>query len=177
MDVTRAFLPHLRRTAYSAEKHSVGIINVSSGIGVYTIPTCSLYAASKFAVEGFTEALSYELTSQNIDAKLVIPHGGITQTSFQHRAAQEAAKSDAEVNAAYQDFLAKSMATMGRMMAATKTTSDEVAQTIFESATDGKDTLRYWIGNDWRGFFKFKFGEKGLKADEEYVAAMRKYFA
>jgi short-subunit dehydrogenase len=41
-----------------------------------------MYSASKFALEGFTEALSYELASQNIFVKSVIPHGGVTSTDF-----------------------------------------------------------------------------------------------
>jgi short-subunit dehydrogenase len=42
----------------------------------------SMYSASKFALEGFTEALSYELASQNIFVKSIIPHGGVTSTDF-----------------------------------------------------------------------------------------------
>ncbi|HYT57060.1 MAG TPA: SDR family NAD(P)-dependent oxidoreductase [Verrucomicrobiae bacterium] len=45
----------------------------------------SLYCASKFALEGFSEALAYELASQNIVVKLVIPHGGVTATRFSER--------------------------------------------------------------------------------------------
>lgn len=42
----------------------------------------SIYCASKFALEGFTEAIPYELASQNIVVKSVIPHGGVTDTLF-----------------------------------------------------------------------------------------------
>ncbi len=55
----------------------------------------SLYCASKFALEGFSEALSYELASQGIGVKLVDPHGGVTSTRFNERSAQSAASSDA----------------------------------------------------------------------------------
>jgi NAD(P)-dependent dehydrogenase (short-subunit alcohol dehydrogenase family) len=63
MAVTRAILPHFRQN-----KGGV-IVNLSSGAGVFTIPMSSLYCASKFALEGFSEALSYELASQGIAAK------------------------------------------------------------------------------------------------------------
>ena len=76
MDVTRAILPHMR-----AHKEG-GIINVSSGAGVYTLPMTSIYCASKFALEGFTEALSYELASQDVFVKSVIPHGGVSGTNL-----------------------------------------------------------------------------------------------
>ena len=60
MDVTRAILPHFR-----ANKGG-GIINISSGAGVFTLPAISLYHASKFALEGWTESMSYELGIPNI---------------------------------------------------------------------------------------------------------------
>ena len=63
MEVIRAILPHFR-----ANK-SGGIINVSSGGGLYALPMISLYCASKFALEGFTESLAFELSSQNIFVK------------------------------------------------------------------------------------------------------------
>jgi len=52
MDVIRAILPHFR-----ANQAGV-IVNVSSGAGVFTLPMISLYCASKFALEGFSEALT-----------------------------------------------------------------------------------------------------------------------
>lgn len=68
MEVTRAVLPHFRRN-----KSGI-IINLSSGAGIFTLPMISLYCASKFALEGFSEALSHELASQTIGIKLVIPY-------------------------------------------------------------------------------------------------------
>ena len=44
------------------------------------MPMISLYRTSKFALEGFSEALAYELASQNIIVKIVEPHGGVTAT-------------------------------------------------------------------------------------------------
>jgi short-subunit dehydrogenase len=79
MDVTRAMLPHFRAN------NGGGVINVSSGAGLWSLPMTSMYSASKFALEGFTEALSYELASQNIFVKLIIPHGGVTSTDFMAR--------------------------------------------------------------------------------------------
>ena len=79
MDVTRAILPHFR-----ANK-SGGIINISSGAGVFTLPAISLYHASKFALEGWTESMSYELSALNIFVKSVLPHGGVDSTRFGER--------------------------------------------------------------------------------------------
>jgi NAD(P)-dependent dehydrogenase (short-subunit alcohol dehydrogenase family) len=83
MDVTRALLPHFRQQGAGV------IINVSSGAGVFTLPLLSGYCASKFALEGFSEALSYELASQNIVVKIVEP-GGVISTNFGQRSGSEA---------------------------------------------------------------------------------------
>ncbi len=45
----------------------------------------SLYCAAKYALEGFSEALAYELASQNIVVKIVEPSGGVTGTRFSRK--------------------------------------------------------------------------------------------
>jgi short-subunit dehydrogenase len=84
MDTIRALLPHFR------QRRSGTIVNVSSGAGVFSLPLISLYCASKFALEGFSEALSYELAALNIAVKIVEP-GGVSGTNFGRRSGQEAA--------------------------------------------------------------------------------------
>jgi NAD(P)-dependent dehydrogenase (short-subunit alcohol dehydrogenase family) len=70
INVIRAFLPHLR--ANRAGK----IINISSVMGISTaLPLGSLYNMSKFALEGLTEGLTFELKPLNIDLHLVEPGG------------------------------------------------------------------------------------------------------
>jgi NAD(P)-dependent dehydrogenase (short-subunit alcohol dehydrogenase family) len=164
MDVTRAILPHFR-----AHK-SGGFINVSSGAGLFTLPMISLYCASKFALEGFSEALSYELASQNIPVKLVIPHGGVTETQFIPRVMTE--RANEAVPHDYDAFVEKTNAAFGRMAAASNISADDVAQVIYNAATDGTDRLRYLVGDDARGFIK---AWEGMK-DEDYLAFMRNHF-
>lgn len=84
MDVTRAVLAHFR-----ANRAGV-IVNVSSGAGIFTLPMISLYCASKFALEGFSEALTYELAPLGITVKIVEP-GGSGDTNFHARTGSEAA--------------------------------------------------------------------------------------
>ena len=163
MDVTREILPHFRNNKAGV------IVNVSSGAGIFTLPMISLYCASKFALEGFSEALSYELTSQNIGMKLVIPHGGITRTKFSERAAHERDMQDVPED--YTAFVDATNQAFARMTAARTATSDEIAAVIYGAATDGTDRLRYFFGYDSRGFLRAK---QDL-SDDEYVAFMRKY--
>ncbi|KIJ27722.1 hypothetical protein M422DRAFT_271081 [Sphaerobolus stellatus SS14] len=91
------------------------------------------------------------------------------------RTQNAASDADLELNAVYSDLTKKIMDVFGKMIAGSSTTSEDVAKMIFEAAADGTDRLRYFIGNDTRGFLKARYREKGIKADEEYVASMRNY--
>ncbi|KAL4862135.1 hypothetical protein BDV12DRAFT_207441 [Aspergillus spectabilis] len=70
----QAFLPTLR------SRPSATIVNVSSVAGQDAQPTCGLYAASKFALEGLSEALSKEVAPFGIDVLIVEP--GAFRTNF-----------------------------------------------------------------------------------------------
>jgi short-subunit dehydrogenase len=73
-EMTRVFLPLLRQGNRPA------IVNISSIAGKRGIPARSEYSASKFAVEGFSEALRAEVAKDGIDVLVVCP--GLTQTNF-----------------------------------------------------------------------------------------------
>jgi NAD(P)-dependent dehydrogenase (short-subunit alcohol dehydrogenase family) len=164
MDVTRAVLPHFRM------RESGMVINVGSGAGIFTLPMVSLYCASKFALEGFTEALSYELASQGIGVKLVDPHGGVTNTRFNERSARSAAASASLKD--YDAFIARTDEAFANLSAARTLRAEEVAQVIHGAATDGSDRLRYLVGDDSRGFIKAR---RSLE-DQEYIDFMRARF-
>lgn len=165
MDVTRAFLPHFR------QQQSGTIINVSSGAGLFTLPMISLYCASKFALEGFSESLSYELASQGITVKLVIPHGGVSSTRFSERSGEEFAELDRIAD--YDAFIERTNASFAAMTQARSMSSDDVAGVIVDAATDGSDQLRYLIGDDSRGFVK----ARRELSEPDYIAFMRAQFA
>lgn len=69
VEMTRAVLPHMRR------QKSGHIINLSSYAGYMATPGFSFYAASKFAVEGYSEALSKEVGDMGIHVTIVEPGG------------------------------------------------------------------------------------------------------
>jgi NAD(P)-dependent dehydrogenase (short-subunit alcohol dehydrogenase family) len=164
MNTIRAILPHFRASQGGA------ILNVSSGAGMFTLPLISLYCASKFALEGFTEALSYELASQNIAVKLVIPHGGVTSTRFNARSAKDFVADPAL--ASYDEFVARTHAAFARMVGESSMGSGDVAALIYEALTDGSDRLRYLIGDDKRGFVK----ARRELSEEGYMDFMRACF-
>jgi short-subunit dehydrogenase len=82
-ETTRVFLPMLKKGNKPA------IVNVSSIAGKRGIPARSEYSASKFAVQGFSEALRAELAKDDIDVLVVCP--GLTQTNFSHNMIEQKA--------------------------------------------------------------------------------------
>ncbi len=164
MEVTRAILPHFRKN------RSGVILNVGSGAGVFTLPMLSLYCASKFALEGFSEALSYELASQGIVVKMIEP-GGVVSTKFGERSGAEAAQ-NAEI-ADYAPFVAQTNAVFAGLRASRVATEEDVAKVIFGAATDGTDRLRYVATEDIQPLVK----ARRETSEDEYIALMRGRFA
>jgi NAD(P)-dependent dehydrogenase (short-subunit alcohol dehydrogenase family) len=163
MDVTRALLPHFRGNRAGV------IVNVSSGAGVFGLPMISLYTASKFALEGFSESLSYELASQGITVKIVEP-GGVLSTSFGKRSAEEAGH--ASTPGDYDAFVGATNEVFGRLRGARLATSEHVAAVIFEASCDGTDRLRYVATDDIAPLVKAR-RESG---EDAYTALMRSSF-
>ncbi len=132
--VTKAFLPHLR------EKRSGRIISTTSIGGLIAFPLYSIYHAAKWAVEGWSESMSFELAHHNIGIKTVSP-GGIA-TDFTGRSLQVAE------HPAYADLLQKLLASQGSEQQAHFSSPEAIAEVVYEAATDQKDQLRYQAGAD-----------------------------
>jgi short-subunit dehydrogenase len=83
-ETTRVFLPLL------LQGNRPAIVNISSIAGKRGIPARSEYSASKFAVQGFSEALRAELAKDGIDVLIICP--GLTQTNFSKNMIEQKAK-------------------------------------------------------------------------------------
>ena len=134
--VTRAVLPAMR------SQGSGTVINVASLGGLVALPFFSLYSASKFAVVGFTEALSFELAPLGIRAKVIAPGGVATDFSGRSMAHTLAA-----AEPAYSATLAKVMAALGDRRG-NYSSAESVAETIFTAATDAADRVMSLAGAD-----------------------------
>lgn len=132
--VTKSFIPYFR------EKKSGTFINITSMFGLIGYPTCSIYAATKFALDGFSESLAYELSHQGIGVKIIAP-GGI-QTDFAGRSM------DGAMHDAYKNLVEKVSEGYSEERISQFSSSDRIASVIFEAATDNKNQLRYIAGND-----------------------------
>lgn len=162
MNVTRAILPHFRSLKQGT------LVNVSSAAGRVTTPILSIYAASKFAVEGFSEALAYELESQHIKVKIVEP--GYVPTGFYERAGAEFAY-DASLTD-YNTFNGEMAELFSSFAGGLNATAEDVARTIYEAVTDGTYTLRYLIGPESEPLIALR----NSQPDQEYVSALRCMF-
>lgn len=136
IDVTKAILPHFR------ENRKGTIINVSSMGGRVTFPLGSLYHGTKFAVEGISESLRYEVEAFGGRVKIVEP--GAINTDFAGRSFDF---NNDEKLEAYQNIVSKVLSAFPQMV---KSASDTnvVTKVIYKAATDGSDRLRYMAGKD-----------------------------
>lgn len=131
MNVCREVLPHFR------EQNGGQIVNVTSMGGRTVFPFSSLYNATKWAVEGFTESLQYELDPFNIRLKLIEP--GPINTDFYSRSQEVAKKEGLSV---YDHYSTKFLAFMSKAGSEAPDGS-VVAQVIYDAVTDGSRRLRY----------------------------------
>ena len=135
MEVTRAILPYYR------EKRNGTIVNVTSMGGRITFPFYSLYHATKWAVEGFSESLLFELKPLGIRVKLVEP--GPIKTDFYSRSMVLMNKLDLK---AYDELITRAMLNMQE--SGVKGASPEaVAKVIYSAAADNSWRLRYPVGS------------------------------
>jgi NAD(P)-dependent dehydrogenase (short-subunit alcohol dehydrogenase family) len=130
--MTRAVVPHMRRQG------SGRIINIGSVLGFLPMPYGALYAATKHAIEGYSESLDHELRTWGIRVSIIEP--AYTKTPFDANFLEPDAKLDAyrEVRAAVTQRVKEVMAT-----------ADEpgvVADTVLKAATAAHPKLRYTAG-------------------------------
>lgn len=133
MYVCREILPHFRNQRRGT------IVNVTSVGGRITFPLYSLYHATKWAVEGFSESLQYELEAFNIRVKIIEP--GPVNTEFYARS-QDIAKKEGLT--AY-DYLVSRAIPNIQKAGTTAPDGSVVAQVIYDAATDDTSKLRYTV--------------------------------
>ena len=137
LDVTRAVIPIMRSQGDGV------IVNISSMGGRMAFPFGSLYHGSKFAVEGISEALVYEMMPLGIKVKIVEP--GAVATDFSGRSfVLTVDPAGGPYGAAVQTVLSN----MATMLQDGIASSGEPADVIFTAATDGTSQFRYISGDD-----------------------------
>ena len=130
--MTRAVVPHMRRQGGGR------IINIGSVLGFLPMPYGALYAATKHAVEGYSESLDHELRTRGIRVSVIEP--AYTKTQFDANFLEPDSKLDEyrEVRAA-----------LGKTMKEVLARADEprvVADVVLEAANAARPKLRYTAG-------------------------------
>jgi NAD(P)-dependent dehydrogenase (short-subunit alcohol dehydrogenase family) len=160
MAVTQAVIPHMR------ERRSGTIVNVSSSVCFAGMPLVAPYAASKFAVEGFTEALFFEMANFGIRVKLVEPGYG-PGTSFIANSGDRVSGLDSPH---YSEYATKVMSFTQAPSAVT--TPDQVADKVLDAAADVSDRLRFPAGPDSEALANARW----THTDEEFLTGIRARF-
>ena len=162
VETIQAVLPGMR-----AQRSGV-IVKVSSVGGRITYPLGSLYHGSKWAVEGLSEALHYELSTLGIRVKIVEP-GGVN-TDFGGRSFVFTTNPELTD---YQPLVDLAAAAMEEGTPSGNQEPEEVAEVIFTAATDDSMQLRYISGEGAKAFLANRYS---AEQDEHFVAGMRASF-
>jgi NAD(P)-dependent dehydrogenase (short-subunit alcohol dehydrogenase family) len=137
--VTQGVLPIMRKQG------SGRIINISSGAGRIGYPGGSAYVSSKFALEGLTESMAYEIEQFGIKAVLVEP--GFVRTNFGEN--MVIAKKAQDPNSPYSQMMIQMRSSSVRSrMVENASDADLVASVVVEAATAKEPNFRYLAGKD-----------------------------
>ena len=158
MRVTQAVLPIMRK-----QKSGI-IVNISAAGGRFGIPGASANVSTKFAIEGLSESMSYELELFGIKVVLIEP--GLIKTNFVNNIV--AAKKSQDPNSPYAQFM-QDMATSFQHMLEGGSSSDVVAKVVLEAVTSENPRLRYLAGKDMETWMKAKTS----MSDEEFHNMMK----
>lgn len=155
MDVTKAIIPHFR------ENKSGVIVNISSIGGQMTFALGSLYHGTKFAVEGISESLHYEMKEIGVKVKIVEP--GFIATDFGGRSFDFQSGN-------IEDYQPMISALMKLWQNPNNIVSPPslVAEIIYKSVTDGTTQLRYRAGED----ANFLLDNRKRMTDAEFFKVM-----
>lgn len=148
--VTQAFIPYFR------EKKNGMFISTTSIGGLIAFPLNSIYHATKWALEGWSESLAFELNQFGVDVKTVSP-GGI-KTDFVSRSL------DSATSPAYEEMMNSLFSKMEGMMEAASS-PEQIAEVVYEAATDGKQKLRYVAGEDAKALYaqRLELGDEAFR--------------
>lgn len=130
--MTRAVVPHMRRQAGGR------IINIGSVLGFLPMPYGALYAATKHAVEGYSESLDHELRSRGIRVSVIEP--AYTKTPFEANLLEP----DSKLNE-YSQVRAEVTQRLNEVMTAAEPPS-VVAEVVLKAALAVRPKVRYTAG-------------------------------
>jgi NAD(P)-dependent dehydrogenase (short-subunit alcohol dehydrogenase family) len=161
MRMTQAVLPAMRR------QKSGTVINVGSIAGRVAFPTLSAYSATKFAVAGLSEGMSWELAPFGI--KMVVIEPGMIKTNFMNGIIM--AKKALDPTSPYAPMMQSMNATVGPLLE-NAAPAQLVADAVLHAATSEDPEPRYLVGRDAAGLAQARAG----MPDREFRAMLKKSY-
>jgi len=145
------------------KQNSGVIVNISSVVGRMGLPGSPAYISTKFALEGLTECLRYELGQFGVKLTLIEP--GVIKTNFFDSMKVPQTNADPKYKQ-MTDFMLSGL----KMMVQMGTAPAQVAQTIIKAINDKEIQPRYVVGTDAAMFME----AKKMKTDLEFEKYMSK---
>jgi NAD(P)-dependent dehydrogenase (short-subunit alcohol dehydrogenase family) len=127
------------------------IVNVSSGAGRVAIPVSSAYVATKFALEGLSESMRYELKEFGINIIIIEP--GVIRTNFVENMKTAGTRSRSE--SPYADLIGRTLKGFGGLMD-NSSPPKLVAEAILNAITSKEPEIRYEVGDDAKSIMKVR---------------------
>jgi NAD(P)-dependent dehydrogenase (short-subunit alcohol dehydrogenase family) len=158
---TQAVLPIMRKQKAGT------IVNISSAAGRFGYPGGSAYVSTKFAVEGLSESMAYELEPFGIKVILVEP--GVIKTNIAN--GMVIAKKSQNSNSPYSQIMQK-MSTSFEHMLENASSPDVVATVVLKAVTTENPSLRYLAGKDVEMWVE----SKRNMSDDEFYKMMKQSF-
>jgi len=149
--VTKAVLPHMRK------QHGGSIINISSIAGRIALPMYSAYVSTKFAIEGLSESMAYELEPFGIKVAIIEP--GAIKTNFRRELAAKGSSEDSP----YSSMIQSPSKAIEKMLKH-RLYPEEVAKTVIQAIENPKPKLRYIVGKDAEELIELRW----KTSDEEF---------
>jgi NAD(P)-dependent dehydrogenase (short-subunit alcohol dehydrogenase family) len=144
--VTKEALPIMRKQRKGT------IVNVSSGAGRVGVPVYSAYVASKFALEGLSESMRYELKEFAINIVIIEP--GVIKTNIVENLKTADIRSRSK--SPYSDLIERVSKGFGKMMDNSSSPPKLVAEAILNAITSKEPEIRYVVGDDAQYIMKVR---------------------
>jgi NAD(P)-dependent dehydrogenase (short-subunit alcohol dehydrogenase family) len=156
--MTQTVLPIMRK-----QKSGI-IVNISSAVGRFGFPITSAYASTKFAIEGLSESMAYEVEPFGIKVVLIEP-GYIKTNAFNNMVT---AKKSQDTNSPY-SHLMENMVSNTEHGFETASPPDVVANAVLKAVTSDNPSMRYLAGKDVEKWME----AKRSVSDEEFHKMMK----
>jgi NAD(P)-dependent dehydrogenase (short-subunit alcohol dehydrogenase family) len=160
---SQAVLPIMRK-----QKSGV-IVNISSGAGRFGYPGGSAYVSTKFAVEGLSESMAYEIEPFGIKVTLIEP--GVIKTNIAN--GMVVAKKSQNPNSPYFQIMQKMSTSFEHMLENASSSPDLVAKVVLQAVTSENPSLsRYLAGKDVESWIEAKRN----MSDDEFHKMIKRSF-